>query len=88
MNTYRFIGDRTPERSAALMKVFGERGEAEGTVAHYVRADGRGGWVIQDTTDLVSGYVDSLAFAEWLEIDSVPILTIDEAVPKIMESLG
>ena len=88
MTTYDIIGDRTSERTAALMQVFGDRGEVEGTQAHYVRADGGGGWVIQEINDATKAYEDSLAYAEWLDIETVPIITIDEAVPKILESLG
>ena len=88
MNTYRITGDRTPERIGALMKVFGERGEAEGTVAHYVHVDGGGGWIIQDTTDMLTAYETSLAYSEWLEIESVPVITVEEAVPKILDYLS
>jgi hypothetical protein len=88
MTTYKFVGDRTPERTAALMNVFGERGEAEGTQAHYVRADSGGGWLIQEITDAATVYEDALAYSEWLEIESVPILGMDEAAPKILESLA
>lgn len=53
-----------------------------------MRADSGGGWLIQEITDAATAYEDALAYAEWLEIESVPILGMDEAAPKILESLA
>ena len=39
-----------------LMDVFGKRGAAEGEVAHYVRADGTGGYTVIEADDITSGY--------------------------------
>ena len=45
----------TKANTAALMKVFGERGAAPGTVAHYAYVGG-GGLVIAEQDDAVALY--------------------------------
>lgn len=78
---YQLIGERTKERTAELMAVFGERGAAPGTVAHYVYADGGGGMVIGDNLDRL--YEDALEYSPWMELDARPIISIEDAVPAI-----
>ena len=48
---YRFKGDQSPESVQKLLAVFAERGAAEGEVAHYVAADGRGGIIITESEE-------------------------------------
>lgn len=70
-----------------LMKVFGERGEVAGTVAHYTYPGG-GGMVIAEQDDAAVLYESVTAYNEWLEFDIRPILEVGEAVPLIMAYLG
>ena len=84
---YKIIGDRTKDRTAALMTVFSERGPLPGTVAQYNAVDGSFGFVILDTDDVGALYDASLAYGEWLELETTPIIAIDEAVPHILASL-
>ena len=84
---YKIIGDRTKERTAALMTVFGERGPLPGTVAQYNAVDGSFGFVIIETDDVAGLYDASLAYGEWLELDTTPIMAIEDAVPQIIASL-
>ena len=45
---YELIGEPSKARTQELMALFGERGAGEGTLAHYVYADGGAGFVISD----------------------------------------
>ncbi len=71
-----------------LMDVFGKRGAAAGEVAHYVRADGTGGYTVIEADDITSGYKDSLAYSEYMTFTVTPVLKIDDAVGPIAEYLG
>jgi len=84
---YSIRGERTKERTGALMSVFGERGAIPGTVAHYTAMDGRGGFIIIDSDDQAALYQATLAYQEWLEMETTPIMTIEDAVPHILASL-
>lgn len=85
---YSIRGERTKERIGALMSSFGERGEIPGTVAHYTAMDGSSGFVIIDSDDPATLYQATLAYQEWLEMDTTPIMTIEDAVPHILASLA
>ena len=84
---YSVTGDRSKERVAELMAVFGERGEIPGTVAHYTALDGRGGFVIIETDAPETLYDATLAYQPWLEMETVPIMKVEDAVPAIIASL-
>lgn len=75
------------EQLGELMKTFGERGEMEGTVAHYVYPGG-GGVVIVESDDATAVYETALAYTEWLDFDIRAAMKVDDAVPKILEYLG
>ena len=77
----------TKEQTAALMEVFGTRGEVPGSIAHYVYPGG-GGVVIAEQDDPKVIYEAATAYNEWLEFDIKPALTIDDAVPIILANLA
>ena len=72
--------------TAALMQEYGERGEIPGSIAHYVYPGG-GGVVIADQDDPKVVYETAVAYAQWLDFDIRPALTVDDAVPIILKSL-
>jgi hypothetical protein len=78
----------TKEQNKALMAAFAQFGSTPGTTAHYVFADGGGGVVISETDDATEGFRAIQPYGEWIEYDSKVVLTIDEAVPVILEALG
>jgi len=82
---YSIVGDRTAERGKELMALFMERGKNPGEIAHYARADGNGGTVISENTDVSELHDVALAYSPWLEIEIIPILTIDAAVPSLLK---
>jgi hypothetical protein len=87
ITTYKIAGDRTQQAAADLMKRFGEMGAAPGQIAHYVFADGSGGVVIADENDTKSLHAQALAYSQWLDFDTKIALTVEDAVPGILEAL-
>ena len=85
---YRLKPHMSKSEVKKLMDLFGKRGAAEGEIAHYVRADGTGGWTISESDDVAAGYADVLAYSEFITFSTVPVLKIDDAVGPIFEYLG
>jgi Domain of unknown function (DUF3303) len=71
-----------------LMDEFGARGPAAGEIAHYVRADGTGGYTLSENNDVAAAYADVLAYQEFMTFTITPVLTIDDAVGPIMAYLS
>lgn len=86
--TYTLTGERTKENTAELMALFGERGNNDSTIAHWVYADGGGGFLIVDATGMDILYKDAVAYGAWMDLSATPIISIDEAVPEIMAWLN
>jgi hypothetical protein len=53
-----------------------------------VAADGSHGVVISDTDDVAGGYRNIQNYTEWVEYDTKVMLTVEQAVPLIVESLA
>jgi hypothetical protein len=87
VTTYSIRGKRTKKRIGELMSLFGERGEIPGTIAHYTAIDGTGGYLIVESDDEVTLYQATLAYQEWLDLKTTPIMTIEDAVPHLLASL-
>jgi len=85
---YSIIGGQDVAQARALMARFGERGKGPGEIAHYVHADGSGGTVISENTDVTVLHDVCLAYSQWLEFEIIPILTIDDAVPNLLNHFG
>ena len=85
---YRIVGDRSTERGKELMARFVERGKGPGEIAHYVHANGDGGTVISENTDISELHDVVLAYSAWLEFEIIPILAVDDAVPALLKYFG
>jgi hypothetical protein len=85
---YTFKGDQSPDSVQALLAVFAEPGPGAGEIAHYVSADGRGGLIIAEVDEPMEGYANALAFQQWMEIQSTPIIRLEDAMPAIMAQFG
>lgn len=85
---YKFKGDQSPDSVKALLAVFAERGPAAGEIAHYVAADGRGGLIISENDSMQEGYENALHYQRWLDFETIPVLTIADALPTIMKVFG
>ncbi len=88
VTTYRLKPFLTKDETRKLMGVFAERGAGPGTIAHYVAADGSHGLVISDNDDVETAYRNILNYTEWVEYDTKVVLSIEQAVPHIMDSLA
>ena len=88
ITTYKVNPYITKAETAELMEVFAKQGSAPGEIAHYVNADGGGGVVISDTADMAGSYRNNLNYAEWLEFDTTLVLTVDQAVPHILDAIA
>jgi hypothetical protein len=88
MTTYRIKPYLTDEETKKLLEVFAKEGPGPGTTAHYVAADGSHGVVISDTDDVAGGYRNIQNYTEWVEYDTKVMLTVEQAVPLIVESLA
>jgi hypothetical protein len=53
-----------------------------------VAADSSHGVVIADTDDVAAAYRNIANYTQWVEYDTQVMLTVEEAVPLLMESLG
>jgi hypothetical protein len=88
MTTYRIKPYLSGEETKKLLEVFAKEGPGPGTTAHYVAADGSHGVVISDTDDVAGGYRNIQNYTEWVEYDTKVMLTVEQAVPLIVESLA
>ena len=88
MTTYRIKPYLSDEETKKLLEVFAKEGPGPGTTAHYVAADGSHGVVISDTDDVAGGYRNIQNYTEWVEYDTKAMLTVEQAVPLIVESLA
>jgi len=70
------------------MDVFAKEGAGPGVIAHYVAADGGGGVAISDTDDVEGAYRNILNYTQWVEYDTRVMLSIEQALPHIADSLG
>ena len=69
-----------------LLELFAKIGEAPGTVAHYVAADNSVGWTITDQADATSGYATTLQYEEYIQFETRPVLTMEQALPHLLET--
>ena len=87
ITTYR-IKQMSKDDTKKLMGVFAEHGAPSGTQAHYVAADGSQGVVILEADDLEEGYRNLLNYSEWIEYDTKPYLTLEQALPHISDYIS
>ena len=88
VTTYKLKPHISKEETKQLMSVFATIGNAPGTVAHYVNADGGGGVAIAESDDPAEGYANLLNYQQWIEFDSKVMLKVEDAVPLIGAYLG
>ncbi|MBG7605874.1 MAG: hypothetical protein IZT58_14810 [Actinobacteria bacterium] len=85
---YTFKGDQSPDSVRALLAVFAEQGPGQGELAHYVLADGSGGLIIAENDSMQQGYEDALRYQQWMDFETTPILTIEDAMPALGKVFG
>jgi hypothetical protein len=87
ITTYR-IKQLSKDETKQLMGVFADKGVVGTVIAHYVAADGSQGVVITEADELEGAYRNILNYAEWIEYDTKPYLTMEQAVPHIMDYIS
>jgi hypothetical protein len=88
ITTYKLKPFLSKDEYSELMSVFAEKAGPPGQTAHYVAADNSQGVVISETDDVEGGYRTILNYTQWLEFETKVFLTVEQAVPLIMESLA
>lgn len=89
MITYRFRGGLGEDDLRKLTKKFAEVGQAPGVVAHHVRLDGGGGFMLQEQQeDPEASYENALRYQPWVEIEITPVATIEETFPVALRVYG
>jgi len=88
VTTYKVKPYLSNEETKKLLQVFAEAGPGPGTTAHYVAADGSHGVVVADTDDVAGAYRNLQNYTQWVEYDTKVMLTVEEAVPLLMDALG
>tara|TARA_B100000427_G_scaffold240762_1_gene203712 strand:- start:37 stop:318 length:282 start_codon:yes stop_codon:yes gene_type:complete len=90
MTKYTIKPHISKEEHAEAMAKFAEFGEGPGeVVAHWAFADGSGGINVIDTDDAEATLRNSLNYLPYLTTDfSMPVVTVDSAVPIIMDYLS
>jgi hypothetical protein len=87
ITTYR-IKQLSKDETKKLMGVFAGVGVPSTVRAHYVAADGSQGVVISEADDLEEAYRNILSYSEWIEYDTKPYLTLEQALPHIADYIG
>ena len=86
VTTYKIKPYISNEETMKLLEVFAKEGAGPGTTAHYVAADGSHGVVIADTDDVAGAYRNLQNYTQWVEYQTRVMLTVEEAVPLLMEA--
>ena len=88
ITTYKLKPFMSNAELKELMSVFAEVGADPAVTAHYVGTDGGHGVLISETDDPEPGYRTLQHYRQWIEYDSKPMMTIEQAAPIIMEALS
>lgn len=88
VTTYKIKPFLAKEETKELMDVFAKEGAGPGATAHYVAADGSHGVVISESDDLEGAYRNILNYGQWVEYDTKPMLTVEQALPHIADFLS
>jgi Protein of unknown function (DUF3303) len=75
--------------AARILEVASKWAPASGTTIHQwvLRVDGQGGFAIQDSDDLSSLTLSLAKLAPYIEIEVIPVLDYDEALPLFTEAV-
>ena len=85
---YTFKPFMTEDETRSLLELFAEFGNAPGTTAHYVRADGGGGFVIGESDDIAGLYRNVVNYSEFVAFERCVVLSVEDAVPVVAESVS
>jgi len=86
--TFRVKPFPTKAEAAESMNVSAEKGAGPGATGRYVAAAGSHGVVPNETDDGAAVYRSILKNTQWIESDITTMLTIEQAIPHIMDALA
>jgi hypothetical protein len=67
-----------------LLNKLREVGQPPGAIASYIRLDRKGGLIIQEAPDdPESAFQSILQYEPWLEVEIIPITTLEDALPSV-----
>jgi hypothetical protein len=88
ITTYKVKPFLSKAETKELLGVFAKEGAGPGVTAHYVAADGSYGLVISESDDIETAYRNIQNYTPWVEYDTKVMLTVEQAVPHIMDALA
>ena len=89
MITYHLREDLGEDDLRRLTKQFAEVGSAPGVLAHYVRLDGTGGFILQERQENPeAGYENMLRYQPWIRAEATAVTTVEDAFPVIQRVYG
>jgi hypothetical protein len=89
MTIYRYRDHLGEDDRRTLTKKFAELGTNPGVLAHYERVDGGGGFMIETMPENPEqSYELTLRYAPWVEMEVIPVTTIEDAFPVIQRVYG
>jgi hypothetical protein len=88
ITTYKVKENLSKDEQSELLAAFREYGATPTVTAHYVSTDGTVGLVIEETDDLEPGYRNVLNYRPWLTFETKPYLTIEQALPHLMDYIA
>ncbi len=88
VTTYKIKPFLSKEETKEVLDVFAKEGAGPGATAHYVAADGSHGLVISETDDVEGAYRNILNYTQWVEYETTVMLTVEQAVPLIADSIA
>ena len=86
LTTYRTKPFLSKGEQKELLDLFAKHGAAPGTIAHYASTDNSTGWVITEVDNASGGFATTLKYEQYIEFTTTPILTIEDALPDMMEA--
>jgi len=89
VTSYRYRDGLDADDLSELTKKFMEIGDTPGTIAHYSRFDGQGGFVVRKDTGEQAKVFEVIArYSPWIEFEIFPVTTIEESFPVIQSVYG
>jgi len=88
ITTYKVKPFLSKAETKELLGVFAREGAGPGVTAHYVAADGSHGVAISESDDVEGAYRNIQNYTQWVEYDTKVMLTIEQALPHIMDALA
>jgi len=91
MTTYRYRDGLSADDLRELTTKFTKVGNFPGTLAHYTRLDGRGGFTVsefQKEDDQAAVFENTIAYGPWIDFEIIPVTTMADALPSILKLYG